>query len=85
MLREWADAVLFANYKTVITEKDVGFNKKVARGISSGERMLFTNDRPAYRAKNRYNLPDQLPLSWDSLTEAIAAGDPRNQPAEQAA
>jgi hypothetical protein len=85
VLREWADAVLFANYRTVVTRTEVGFNKQVSRGISSGERMLYTSDRPAYRAKNRYGLPDQIPLSWDALSAAISAGDPRNQPVEQAA
>jgi len=71
VVREWADAVLFANYKTIVKKDDVGFNKTVARGISSGERMLFTTERPAYMAKNRYNLPDSIPLTWDAFANAI--------------
>jgi len=71
VVREWADAVMFANYKTIVKKDDVGFNKTVARGISSGERMLFTTERPAYMAKNRYNLPDSIPLSWDAFANAI--------------
>jgi len=71
LIREWADAVLFANYKTVVKQSDVGFNKTVGRGISSGERMLFTSERPAYMAKNRYSLPESLPLDWDAFAEAI--------------
>ena len=47
LIREWADAVLFANYKTVVKQADVGFNKTVSRGVSSGERLLFTSERPA--------------------------------------
>jgi hypothetical protein len=71
VVREWADAVMFANYKTIVKKDDVGFNKTVARGISSGERMLYTTERPAYMAKNRYNLPDSIPLTWDAFANAI--------------
>jgi hypothetical protein len=72
LVREWADAVLFANYRTVVKKDDVGFNKQVARGISTGERLLFTSERPAYMAKNRYAFPESLPLSWQALSDAIA-------------
>ena len=71
VVREWADAVMFANYKTIVKKDDVGFNKTVARGITNGERMLFTSERPAYMAKNRYNLPDSIPLTWDAFANAI--------------
>ena len=72
ILREWADAVLFANYKTLIKKDDVGFNKTSNRGISTGERLLYTSERPAYMAKNRYSLPDSIPMSWESFAQAIA-------------
>ena len=71
VIREWADAVLFANYKTIVKKDDVGFNKTSNRGISTGERMLFCNERPAYMAKNRYSLPDSIGLSWNEFAEAI--------------
>jgi len=72
VLREWCDAVLFANYKTIIKKDDVWFNKTNNRGFSTGERLMFTNERPAYMAKNRYNLPDSIPLSWSSFAAAIS-------------
>lgn len=71
LVREWCDAVLFANYKTIVKKDDVGFNKTNSRGISTGERLLYTSERPAFQAKNRYNLPDSIPLSWDAFTNAI--------------
>lgn len=71
LIREWCDAVLFANYKTIVKKDDVGFNKTVARGVSTGERLLFTNERPAFMAKNRFNLPDSIPLSWDAFADSI--------------
>lgn len=79
LVREWADAVLFANYRTVVKKAEVGFNKEVARGITTGERLIYTTEKPAYMAKNRYALADSLPLSWESLSNAIAG---RVQPAE---
>ena len=71
VVREWCDALLFANYKTIVKNADVGFNKAVARGISTGERLLYTSEKPAYMAKNRYNLPESIPLSWNAFIEAI--------------
>lgn len=71
LIREWADAVMFANYKTVVTKEEVGFNKTVARGIGTGERLLHCNERPAYMAKNRYSLPDKIPLTWEAFENAI--------------
>lgn len=79
LVREWADAVLFANYRTVVKTTEVGFKKEVSRGITTGERLLYTTEKPAYMAKNRFGLPDALPLSWDALANAIAG---RMQPAE---
>ena len=72
VVREWADAVLFANYRTIVNKDDVGFNQTNNRGISTGERLLFTSERPAYMAKNRYNMPESIPLSWDAFAEAIS-------------
>ena len=72
VVREWVDAVLFANYRTIVKKDDVGFNQTNNRGISTGERLLFTSERPAYMAKNRYNMPESIPLSWDAFAEAIS-------------
>lgn len=71
LVREWCDAVLFANYRTIVKKDDVGFNKTNNRGISTGERLLFTAERPAYMAKNRYSLPESIPLSWEAFETAI--------------
>lgn len=73
LLQEWADAVLFANYRTLVKKDDVGFNKSVTRGITTGERLLYTQETPAYLAKNRYNLPASLPLDWSAFANALSA------------
>ena len=71
--QEWADAVLFANYKTLIKKDDLGFNKTQARGVSTGERLIHTQETAAFLAKNRYSLPPTLPLSWDAFQNAVSA------------
>lgn len=73
LIQEWSDAVLFANYRTMVKKEDVGFNKSVSRGITTGERLLYTQETPAYLAKNRYGLPPSLPMEWSALANAIAA------------
>jgi hypothetical protein len=71
ILQEHADCVLFCNYRVNTVKADAGFNKKVVRGVGSGERLLYTVERPAFLAKNRFSLADNMPLSWDALAEGI--------------
>jgi len=71
LLQEHSDAVLFANYRISTVKSDVGFNKKVTRALGSGERVLYTAERPAFLAKNRYGLPDVLPLDWQAFAAAM--------------
>jgi len=71
LLQEHSDVVLFANYRISTVKSDVGFNKKVTRALGSGERVLYTAERPAFLAKNRYGLPDVLPLDWRAFAAAM--------------
>jgi hypothetical protein len=71
LLQEHSDVVLFANYRISTVKADVGFNKKVNRALGSGERVLYTAERPAFLAKNRYGLPDVLPLDWQAFAAAM--------------
>ena len=73
LVQEHSDCVLFANYRISTTKADVGFNRRVNRAVGSGERVLYTAERPAFLAKNRYALPDSLPMSWDTLIGHLAA------------
>ncbi len=73
ILSAWSDAHLFANYRIFTKETEVGFNKDVRRGIGTGERTLFTQERPSHLAKNRYGLPYELPMNWQSFSNAVAA------------
>ena len=68
---EYADCVLFANYRISTTQTEGGFNQKKTRAVGSGERILFTEERPSHIAKNRFNMPPELPLDWDTLASHI--------------
>ena len=71
LLQEHSDVVLFANYQVTTTKAEAGFNKKTTRAIGTGERRMHTSERPAYLAKNRYNLPADLPLAWHAFAQAM--------------
>ncbi|MEM9073931.1 MAG: ATP-binding protein [Myxococcota bacterium] len=71
IVQEWADVVGFVSLDEIIKKEDVGFNKKAARGITTGRRMLHLCPKPAYAAKNRFGLPDELPLEWGAFEEAM--------------
>lgn len=71
LVQEWADCVFFTNLRTIVKQDDVGFNKSVSRGITTGERLIYTTERPACLAKNRFSLPDTIPLSWDAFTQHL--------------
>lgn len=72
LLQEWADCVLFANYRIATVKTDAGFNKKVTRAVGQGEREIHTQEKPAFLAKQRYDLDPVLPMDW----AAFAAGIP---------
>lgn len=72
LLKEWSDAVLFAKDEEFVAKDKSGRT----RGVGEGVRIIHTQRRPAWDAKNRYGLPEQLPLSWSEFQAAIEAGTP---------
>lgn len=71
VLSEWCDIIGYASHRTIVHSEDVGFEKVARRGIGTGERLLWTQERPAFIAKNRYSLPESLPLEWSALSKCI--------------
>ena len=63
LLKEWADMVLFCNYKTdVITDQNTKSKK-----ATGGKRVMYATHHPCWDAKNRYGLPDQMAMSFDEI------------------
>lgn len=66
LAKEWADMVLFVNYKEiVITTKD---NKKK---VSGGKRVMYTAHNPCWDAKNRHGLAEELPFDYQEIANCI--------------
>jgi hypothetical protein len=72
LLQEHSDAILFVNYEMHVTKQDQGFGRKVAKAIGAGERVIHTEERPAYLAGNRYGMPESLPFPKDEPFWQIA-------------
>lgn len=72
LMTEWCDGVFFATRKIVTKSETGAFNrtrtKAAAVGKDGGERILRCIGGPSCVAKNRYNLPAELPLDWQVLS-----------------
>lgn len=72
---KWADATLFLNFLTDVQEKD---GKK--KGIGGTTRIMYTERRDAFVAKNRYGLPEMITMPddpaemWKTLEYYIEQG-----------
>ena len=60
MVIENADVVGFMNYVTTIRKEKGGFTKETAKASGSGTRTLHLAERPAFTAKNRFDMPDSI-------------------------
>lgn len=71
LVKEWADMVLFMNYKTYSVATDDKGKKHKAQG---GVRTMFTTHHPAWDAKNRHGLPDEMPLDFGGIAHIFHGG-----------
>ncbi len=69
LIKEWADMVLFANYKIMSVAADKEGKKHKAQG---GRRVMYTSHHPCWDAKNRYGLPDEMDFDFSSIAYLFA-------------
>src|SRR5688572_14909937 len=80
LTHKWADAVLFGNF--FLATKKEG-SKQI--GIGGQERVLYTEKRAAYDAKNRLGLPEEIGMGnsggegWTAFRDAVKAARPVKQ------
>ena len=68
LLKEWADMVLFCNYKTqVMTD-----SKTQSKKAFGGKRVMYASHHPCWDAKNRYNLPDQMDMEFAQIANLFS-------------
>ena len=75
--KEWADAVLFLDYKIYVEEQN---GKAKAHG---GRRVIRTTHHPCWDAKNRFGLPDEMPLNDESIEKITSYMHKAEQKPEQ--
>lgn len=71
LVKEWADAVLFVNYKTFAVSTDKDGKKFKAQG---GGRVMYTQHHPCWDAKNRYGLPEESEFDFSIIKPHIPDG-----------
>lgn len=65
LVKEWADMLLFCNYKThTVAADDKGKKKKA---IGGGKRVMYTSHHPCWDAKNRYGLPEECDMDYEII------------------
>lgn len=79
LVKEWADMVLFANYKTQSVAVDDKGRKHKAQG---GRRVMHTAHHPCWDAKNRHGLAEELPFEYGAIAHCVSdfASSPRRAP-----
>lgn len=78
VVKEWCDLLLFCNYKTMVMTSET--KKKKATG---GQRVMYTTHHPAWDAKNRHGLPDELPMDYAAIAHIFASSS-QEAPKKQA-
>lgn len=64
LLKEWADLLLFLNYKTYVVQSTSGTSK-----AAGGKRVMYTTHHPCWDAKNRHGLAPELDLDYAEIAE----------------
>lgn len=66
--REWCETILFARFETLVkADKDAD----KGRALGTGRRLMYTQQRPAFAAKNRFNLPFEMEVSWSEFEAKV--------------
>jgi hypothetical protein len=81
LAKEWADMVLFLNYKTFSVATDDKGKKHKGQG---GVRTIYATHHPAWDAKNRHGLPDEFSLDYSYIAH-IFNGAPTQAPVQNPA
>jgi hypothetical protein len=75
LLREWADMVLFANYKTYVVNVDGQGVQKGKNKAQGGKRVMYTTHHNCWDAKNRDGLAEELPFDYKEISHCIPGND----------
>ena len=68
-LYEQADIIGFAHKPVYVKKTDK--DDKQGKAKSKGQRLLRVSESPAVIAKNRYAMPEEIPLEWQALADRV--------------
>lgn len=71
LVKEWADMLLFANYKVYVVNVDGQGAEKGKNKASGGKRVMYTSHMPSWDAKNRQGLSPELPFEYAQIAHVI--------------
>jgi hypothetical protein len=72
--REFTDAVLFARYDVAVIKDG---KKTKAKATGEDDRVMYTQHRPSFDAKNRFNLPFKMKLDYGQYATLVRAHEER--------
>lgn len=82
LLKEWADMILFCNYKIHLVE---GTDKKI-KAQGGKERVMYSERTAAWDAKNRFGLTEEMPMKVEEIVHVFTGAQARtSKPVEKAA
>ena len=73
-VKEWADMVIFANYKTIVVNVDGKGAAKGKNKAQGGKRVMYTTHHSCWDAKNRFGLPEEADFSYEVVRGVIEGG-----------
>lgn len=73
LLKEWSDMTLFLAFKTQIMAAD---DKGKVHKATSVQRVMYATKSAWWDAKNRFGLPDMMPLDYSAIAHLFAAPAP---------
>ncbi len=76
LVKEWADMLLFVNYKTYSIAVDDKGKKHKGQG---GKRIMYTSHHPCWDAKNRYGLPDECDFDYEVIRYIVENSDVKQE------
>lgn len=71
LVKEWADIVLFANYKTYVVNVDNLGSEKGKNKAQGGKRVMYTSHHPCWDGKNRFGLKEELDFDYREIAHII--------------
>lgn len=75
LLKEWADMILFCNFKTVVVNVDNQGSTKGKNKAQGSRRVMYTQHHACWDAKNRDGLKEELNMDYSEIAQCIPGSE----------